>query len=402
MAGKRRDDLFDDSSMSFGEHLNELRYRLIMSIYWLVGGFIIALIPGSWIIPGSNLPSLSGWAVSFIQRPLTRSLHSYYVGQSSDRIRGQMKRLEQLGYSSDIALIPARNGMADRQVWLFPDDIARLRRLLFPDQVGSAPEGDAQSPIFTNEQLLAMADNYQRADGLPAGDGDPTEDALSTPQSQGAVPFIFWEKLADDPRVKAKSLSMPETFIIFLKAAVFLGILIGSPGIFYHFWAFVGAGLYASEKRYVYKYLPFSLTLFFAGAALAFFVIFEMVLTFLLTFNAGMNIDPDPRISEWLKFAMILPLGFGISFQLPLVMFALYRLRIFSIEAYWDKWRISVVIIAFLSMMFTPPDPWSMICMVTALISLYFLGIFLCKLAPLPKLDDDDEDDEGNSSDSAG
>ena len=385
MAGKRRDDLFDDSSMSFGEHLDELRYRLIMSIYWLVGGFIIALIPGSWIIPGSNLPSLSGWAVSFIQRPLTRSLHSYYVGQSSDRIKGQMKRLEEMGYSPDIALIPARNGMADREVWLFPDDIARLRRLLCPDRADSAA---GPVSVFTNEQLLAMADNYQKPDGeAPGGE-------LTTPQSQGAVPFIFWEKLADDPRIKAKSLSMPETFVIFLKAAVFLGILIGSPGIFYHFWAFVGAGLYASEKRYVYKYLPFSLTLFFAGAALAFFVIFEMVLSFLLTFNAGMNIDPDPRISEWLKFAMILPLGFGISFQLPLVMFALYRLRIFTIEAYWDKWRISVVIIAFLSMMFTPPDPWSMICMVSALISLYFLGILLCKLAPVPKLEDDDDEDE--------
>ncbi|MBQ1455650.1 MAG: twin-arginine translocase subunit TatC [Thermoguttaceae bacterium] len=389
MAGKRRDDLFDDSSMSFGEHLDELRYRLIMSIYWLVGGFIIALIPGSWIIPGSNLPSLSGWAVSFIQRPLTRSLHSYYVGRSSDRIKGQMKRLEEMGYSPDIALIPARSGMADREVWLFPDDIARLRRILFPDQADSADPPAGPASVFTNEQLLAMADNYQKPDTEAPGAGE-----LATPSSQGAVSFIFWEKLADDPRVKAKSLSMPETFVIFLKAAVFLGILIGSPGIFYHFWAFVGAGLYASEKRYVYKYLPFSLTLFFAGAALAFFVIFEMVLSFLLTFNAGMNIDPDPRISEWLKFAMILPLGFGISFQLPLVMFALYRLRIFTIEAYWDKWRISVVIIAFLSMMFTPPDPWSMICMVSALISLYFLGILLCKLAPVPKLEDDDDDDD--------
>ena len=52
-----------------------------------------------------------------------------------------------------------------------------------------------------------------------------------------------------------------------------------------------------------------------------------------------------------------------------------------------------MVIIAFLSMMFTPPDPWSMICLVSALISLYFLGILLCKLAPVPKLEDDDEDD---------
>lgn len=391
MAGKRRDDLFEESSMSFGEHLDELRYRLIMSIYWLVGGFVIALIPGSWIIPNSHLPSLSGWAVSFIQRPLTRSLQSYYVGQSSNRLQGQMKQLESLGYSPDIALIPAKTGMAQREIWLFPDDIARLRRLINGESVptaSSAPQesNNQDAAHLTAEQLLAMADNFERFKTSANAE-------LSSPRDEGAVPLLLWEKLADDSRVKAKSLSMPETFVIFLKAAAFLGILIGSPGIFYHFWAFVGAGLYKSEKKYVYRYLPFSLGLFFIGAGMAFFVIFEMVLSFLLTFNAGMGIEPDPRISEWLKFAMILPLGFGISFQLPLVMFALYRLRIFTIQAYVDRWRISVVVIAFLSMMFTPPDPWSMICMVTALISLYFLGILLCKLAPVPKSEYDDEDD---------
>ena len=388
MISKRRDDLFEDSSMTFGEHLEELRYRLIMSIYWLVGGFLIALIPGSWLVPGSNLPSLSGWAVSFIQRPLTRSLETYYEQRSSERIKSQIHTLEELGYSKEIALIPSKMGMAEREIWLFPEDIARLKRLLSGSDTSSDTASSTAVPLFSDERLLQMVDNFDRYRQPEQTDVSKSNDR------QGAVPFLVWEKLANDSRVKAKSLSMPETFVIFLKAAVFLGILIGSPGIFYHFWAFIAAGLYAREKKYVYRFLPFSLILFFTGAALAFFVIFEMVLSFLLTFNAGMNIDPDPRISEWLKFALILPLGFGVSFQLPLVMFALYRLRIFTVATYWDRWRISIVIIAFLSMMFTPPDPWSMICMVTALISLYFLGIFLCKIAPLPKSEFDDPDEE--------
>lgn len=387
MAGKRRDDLFEDSSMSFGEHLNELRYRLIHSMLWLVGGFILALIP--W----GSFGSLSGRAVELIQRPLTRSLENYYVNRSSERIRSQIDSLESLGYSKDIALIPARMGMAEREIWLFPDDIARLRRLLAdPENVANELKNESER-LFSDAQLLQMVDNFEAFK-----DEGRAERALNARTVTGdvseAVPFIVWEKLAGDPRVKTKSLSMPETFVIFLKAAVFLGILIASPGIFYHFWAFVGAGLYTREKKYVYRFLPFSLALFFTGAALAFFVIFELVLTFLLTFNAGMNIDPDPRISEWLKFALMLPIGFGVCFQLPLVMFALYRLRIFTIKAYWDKWRISIVVIAFCSMMFTPPDPWSMICMLTALISLYFLGIFLCKLAPLPKSEFDEVDEE--------
>ena len=387
MAGRRRDDLFEDSSMSFGEHLDELRYRLIQSIFWLVGGFVIALIP--W----GSFGSLSGWAVEFIQRPLTKSLENYYVERSSDRIKSQIESLESLGYSKEIALIPSKMGMAEREIWLFPEDIARLRRLITDPASAEAEFQREGKQLFSSKQLLGMVDNFEQYKEEIRAEHERGAKTL-TGQSSEAVPFLVWEKLADDPRVKAKSLSMPETFVIFLKAAVFLGVMIASPAIFYHFWAFVGAGLYAREKKYVYRFLPFSLALFFIGAAIAFFVIFELVLSFLLTFNAGMNIAPEPRINEWLKFVMILPLGFGICFQLPLVMFALYRLRIFTVKTYWSKWRISILVIAFCSMIFTPPDPWSMICMLTALISLYFLGIFLCKIAPLPKSEFDEEDEE--------
>lgn len=144
----------------------------------------------------------------------------------------------------------------------------------------------------------------------------------------------------------------------------------------------------------VYRFLPMSVLLFICGCCLAFFVIFKMVLEFLFEFNASMNIDPDLRISEWLNFACILPVAFGVGFQLPLVMFALERLHIFTIQMYWARWKVSIFVIAFLSMMFTPPDPWSMICLLTALIILYFGGIFLCWLFPSPKSAFEIEDEE--------
>ena len=79
------------------------------------------------------------------------------------------------------------------------------------------------------------------------------------------------------------------------------------------------------------RLLPFSLVLFLAGAAMAFFFVFEPVLNFLFSFNRSLGIDLDPRISEWLSFVLILPLGFGISFQLPLVMLFLERIGIFTV-----------------------------------------------------------------------
>jgi sec-independent protein translocase protein TatC len=170
--------------------------------------------------------------------------------------------------------------------------------------------------------------------------------------------------------------------MIWLKAGFVLGFVIASPGIFYSLWTFVAAGLYPHERRYVYVFLPLAVGLFVGGAALAFFVIFQYVIDFLLKFNDSMGINASPRLTDYMSFALFLPLGFGIAFQLPLVMLVLERLGIASIKLYLSQWRTAVLIIAFLSMILTPADPTSMIGMCLPLIGLYFFGIALCKWLP--------------------
>jgi sec-independent protein translocase protein TatC len=196
-------------------------------------------------------------------------------------------------------------------------------------------------------------------------------------------PIFLWRAIKDDPRFNLKSLSAQETFMIWLKAGFVFGAIVSSPWVLFQIWTFIGAGLYPHEKNYVYIFIPFSLVLFLSGAALAFFVVFQYVLQFLLDFNATMGIDPDPRISEWMSFVILMPLGFGISFQLPLVMLFLERIGILSIKLYTSKWRISVLVIATLSAVLTPgQDPYSMLFMFVPLVLLFFLGIGLCKWMP--------------------
>ncbi len=120
---------------------------------------------------------------------------------------------------------------------------------------------------------------------------------------------------------------------------------------------------------------PSAWCLFWAGALLAFFFAFEYVLHFLFSFNRALDIQAEPRISEWIGFVLFLPLGFGIAFQLPLVMFFLNRIGLISVKAYLEKWRIAILIIFVLSMILTPADPISMLLMALPLCGLYFLGI---------------------------
>ena len=88
---------------------------------------------------------------------------------------------------------------------------------------------------------------------------------------------------------------------------------------------------------------------------------------------------------------LILPLGFGIAFQLPLVMLFLERIGVFDVETYLLKWRIAILVIAVLSMLLTPADPGSMMMMAIPLTVLYFGGILLCRFMPRSRRRPDEE-----------
>ena len=178
---------------------------------------------------------------------------------------------------------------------------------------------------------------------------------------------------------KPITLNVQEAFMTYLKVALIGGVVLTSPWIFYQVWLFVAAGLYPHEQRYVYVFLPFSLILFLGGILFCFFMVFPFVLTFLLGFNDWLGVTPQIRLSEWISFAVMLPLLFGVSFQLPLVMLFLDRLSIFNSDIYRNKRRVAILVISIVSMMLTPADPASMVMMMFPLILLYELGIWLCR-----------------------
>ena len=170
--------------------------------------------------------------------------------------------------------------------------------------------------------------------------------------------------------------------MIWLKAGLVSGVVLASPGIFWHIWQFLAAGLYPHERRYVYWYLPLSLGLFLAGVCLAFFVVFKLVLGFLMNYSTGLDVEFTPRLNDYMSFALFLPLGFGIAFQLPIAMLGLHRFGVVGVDTFVSQWRIAVLVIAFLSMALSPPEIYSMVGLFAPLVLLYFFGIFLCKYMP--------------------
>jgi sec-independent protein translocase protein TatC len=103
----------------------------------------------------------------------------------------------------------------------------------------------------------------------------------------------------------------------------------------------------------------------------------------LLEFNASVGAGTTARLNDYVSLALLLPLGFGISFQLPLVMLIADRLGMASPRFYLEHWKVAVLVEAFLSMILTPSgDVTSMLGMFLPLVLLYFFGIGLCKWIP--------------------
>jgi sec-independent protein translocase protein TatC len=336
MAKQYDEDLFTDSTMTFGEHLEELRMRLWKAILGLLAGIVLGLLVG-------------GPVVNFIQRPLTNALTEYYQEETEAKLKAaEAERGGKAGNENDsLASIKARRMLAD-EVYVDPAELLKELNALYPDQV-------------KNIQL-------------------PNKSGIE--DRENLVHVLLWHKLADDPRLRVKSFSVHEAFGIYVKAAILVGLLVASPWIFYQIWIFVAAGLYPHEKNYVRIYLPVSIGLFFFGACVAFSLVFEPVLNFLLSVNKWLGIDLDPRISEWIGFVLILPVGFGIGFQLPLVMYFMERVGVVSAGAFSKHWKIAILIIWVLASILTPPDPYSQFFLGIPLTILYFGGILLCKYLP--------------------
>jgi sec-independent protein translocase protein TatC len=340
------EDLFQSSTMTLGEHLEELRTCLIRA----AAGFVVALVFGFVLARG---------VVHLIEQPLRRSLERYYGAQAIELTK-QWSPAEhggrQLPYSTAEVEDAVRSG------WSFEVREVHVDRL-----PGATGDGLVLPPAPTGMATMPAA---------MTGSATPTSAAFDAP---GLAPVVLWMPMTRDPRVSITTLSQQEAFGIWVRTALLVGIVLSSPWIFYQIWTFVAAGLYAHERRWVWMFLPFSIGLFLAGVFLAFFFVFDFVLDYLLQFNQWLGLDPDPRITEWLSFVLILPLGFGIGFQLPLVMLFLERIGVVERETYTSHWRFAVLAIAIVSAVLTPADPYSMLFLALPLCLLYFGGIALCR-----------------------
>lgn len=382
----RNRDLFDDSTMTFGEHLEVLRTHVWRALLGMIIGVIICLFLGNYL-------------VAFLRIPIDDALRRNNVAAAEDDIGGMefwsfltdyFSGEEKDEESPEPELPEPLNDELIVQV-----SLESLRAAIESVAPGTTvePPGDTSPQQGANPE---QRPGGQSADDSSAegpsvkendGNGNTAAGAAESDKSEERVmvplilksPEIAEFRATAEARNQPVALKVEEAFLTYIKVSMVAGFALTSPWIFYQIWLFVAAGLFPHERRYVHTYLPMSLILFLSGAAFCFFLVLPFVLDFLIGFNKWMGIALQPRLSEYISFVIMMPVMFGVSFQLPLVMLFLERIGIMTVEGYSENWRMAVLVISIVSMLLTPSDPQSMLLMMLPLVFLYMGGIQLCK-----------------------
>ena len=176
-----------------------------------------------------------------------------------------------------------------------------------------------------------------------------------------------------------------EFFFTQVKLALFGAVFIAFPVIASQVYMFVAPGLYRRERQAFVPFLIATPILFLLGAALVYFVAMPLAMTFFLsmqqTDDTQVQIHLTARVSEYLSLIMALILGFGVCFQLPVVLTLLARAGMITADGLKRYRRHAIFGVFVVAAVLTPPDPISQIALAVPTVLLYELSIYAVKLA---------------------
>lgn len=322
--------------MSFLEHLDELRKRIVYSAV-----FVVVVFFACWFI--------SDRIYNFLSVPIRNAL--------SEAAR---RDLPVKGIAGDEKLTPlasVREGDGGRYTF---DRATRLGATVLPSGASVlakvARDSDGKLGLFTTEPII-------------------TNDAI-VPTGVRLVDFDEAGIGQEDPNERLIVTTAMEPFTLYVTVSLYAAIAISVPFLLWQIWLFISPALYKHERGYVTPFIGLSTVSFVIGVAFAYYVIFPPAARYLL--GLGSDFQLLLRASDYLDLITIIMLAMGLIFQMPAITYVLARIGLVSAGFLIRSWKISLIVILIVAAVVSPTnDIPNMMLFAAPMIVLYIVSIFV-------------------------
>ena len=324
--------------MSFLEHIDELRRRLIRSVLFIVLAFIFC-----WF--GSDR------IYNFLAVPGLQVLRQAKLNEIKAE-SGQSEAEKPLMVSA------LNEGDTGRYVY---DKSLKLGASIISAgtsvQAKVAKDSDGNLGLFTDEPMFIGNAIIPKGTKLPADFKTPTP---SQP----------------NPEVRMMVTTVQESFTLYVTVSLYTAIALSIPFLLWQIWGFISPALYRHERGYVTPFIGLSTISFVLGAAFAYYILFPPAVQYLI--GLGEDFSVMLRATDYFDFVTLVMLAMGIIFQMPAITYVLSRIGLVSAGLLIKSWRLAIVVILIVAAVVSPTgDIPNLMLFATPMMILYLISIFI-------------------------
>jgi sec-independent protein translocase protein TatC len=336
--GYDREGAREQGAMSFLEHLDELRRRLIRSAMFMVVAFMLC-----WFV--------SDKIYAFLEVPVRAAIM-------------EAKKMAAVDLTSAGASITALNDLQEGQKikFAFPAD-AKIQDTLVPigttveTQVKRAKPDDL--PQLVTDELLFINSEFIVKPGFVIPDN------LTNPKAM--------ELNRDNQLVVLKATG---AFNLYIEVSFYAALFFSVPFLLWQAWGFISPGLYEHEKRYAVPFVMMASVFFLLGCAFAYYVAFPRAANYLLGVAAGGKLRPQLTADDYFDLILTIMLGLGVVFEIPTITYFLSRIGLINHKILLKIWRWAIIVIFIIAAVLTPTtDIPNMLIFAAPMMLLYFFSV---------------------------
>ncbi len=314
--------------MSFLEHLDELRKRLVRSVLIITAAFVLC-----WTV--------SDRIYNFLAIPVQRELAAATQRQ----------------IQSDSKFAFMKDGDTGRYVF---DRATSFGSVVVP--IGTTVQSrvekcdDEMFCVISDEDMLVGS--YLVPKGAKVAELKVTNTRAASSEEQLIVTTVA------------------ESFTLYVTVSLYAGIALSVPFLLWQIWAFIAPALYRHERKYVTPFIGLSTISFVLGAAFAYYVLFPPAVRYLLWLGEDFRLML--RATDYFDFITLIMLAMGLIFQMPAITYVLARIGLVSAGFLARSWKFAIIIILIAAAVISPTgDIPNMMLFAAPMMLLYVISIFV-------------------------